>query len=127
MAHFAKVVSGRVRQVIVAEKDVINSGKFGDPSSWIQTSYNTFGGVHKDPETSLEDDGTPLRKNFASVGYIYDSELDAFYAPQPYKSWTLNKNTCLWEPPISYPDDNKIYKWDEDFFNWVEITPQENI
>lgn len=111
MAHFAKVEDGIVTQVIVADQDVIDSGLFGD--GWVQTSYNTHGGQH--PE------GRPLRKNFASIGYIYDTQRDAFIPPQEYASWTLNEDTCLWEPPVPYPADNKVYNWDEKTLSWVEI------
>lgn len=112
MAHFAKVEDGIVTQVIVAEQDVIDSGLFGD--GWVQTSYNTYGGQH--PE------GHPLRKNYAGVGYAYDAELDAFIPPQPFPSWTLNEDTCLWGAPSPYPDDGKLYGWDEDTLSWVERT-----
>lgn len=113
MAHFAKVENNIVTQVIVAEQDVIDSGLFGDPNSWVQTSYNTKGGQH--PE------GRPLRKNFAGVGYTYDATLDAFIPPKPFASWTLNEDTCLWEPPIKHPDDGKLYLWDEGQQNWTEV------
>ena len=112
MAHFAKVENGIVTQVIVAEQDVIDSGLFG--SGWIQTSYNTHGGQHPN--------GTPMRKNYAGVGFTYDSVRDAFIPPQPYASWTLNEETCLWDCPVAYPDDGKRYAWDENSLNWVEIT-----
>lgn len=110
MAHFAKVENGIVTQVIVAEQDVIDSGLFGD--GWVQTSYNTFGGRH--PE------GRPLRKNFAGIGYTYDAERDAFIPPQNYPSWTLNEDTCLWDAPAPYPEDKKLYSWDEETLSWVE-------
>lgn len=114
MSHFAKVENGIVVQVIVAEQDFINKGYLGDPSMWIQTSYNTFGGRH--PE------GRPLRKNYAGIGYVYDSERDAFYAPQPYASWVLNEDSCLWEPPVAAPTDGNSYTWNEETTSWVEIT-----
>lgn len=107
MAHFAKVKDGIVIKVIVAEQEFINNLVEVEAGEWIQTSYNTYGGVH-----SLG--GTPLRKNFAGIGYIYDHTKDAFYAPQPYASWTLNETTCLWEPPIVKPNGN--YKWDEELY-----------
>ena len=120
MAHFAKVENGIVTQVIVAEQDVIDSGLFGDSSSWIQTSYNTYGGVHFD-ENNNPDNGIPLRKNYAGIGYIYDSERDAFYAPQPYPSWILEESSCLWKAPVEKPNDGKSYMWDENSLSWVEI------
>ena len=119
MAHFAKVESGTVTQVIVAEQDYINT--FPDKDKWVQTSYNTRGGKHYDPNTGLEDSGTPLRKNYAAIGYTYDGSRDAFYAPQPYPSWNLNTTTCYWESPIAHPNDGKNYKWDETAQNWAEL------
>jgi hypothetical protein len=110
MAHFAKVEDGIVTQVIVAEQDVIDSGLFGD--GWVQTSYNTHGGQH--PE------GRPLRKNFAGIGFTYNAERDVFIPPQNYPSWSLNEDTCLWEPPVPYPSEGKLYKWDEETLAWVE-------
>jgi hypothetical protein len=112
MSHFAKVIDGIVTEVLVIEQDVIDTGMFGDPVLWVQTSYNTFGGQH--PE------GRPLRKNYAGVGYTYDAERDAFIPPQPFASWTLNEDTCLWDAPVAYPDDGKPYAWDEDTLSWVE-------
>lgn len=114
MSHFAKVENGIVTQVIVAEQDVIDSGLFGDPASWVQTSYNTRGGVHVNG-------GTPLRKNYAGVGYHYDSYRDAFIPQRPFKSWSLNEQTCLWEPPVPMPTDGKTYRWDEVTTSWMEV------
>jgi hypothetical protein len=111
MSHFAKVENGVVTHVIVAEQDVINSGAFGD--GWVQTSYNTLAGQH--PENR------PLRKNYAGVGYVYDNSRDAFYLPQPYPSWILNEDTCIWEAPVSLPDDGKEYQWNEETTSWVEL------
>lgn len=114
MSHFAKVIDGIITEVLVIEQDVIDTGLFGDPALWVQTSYNTYGGEH--PE------GRPLRKNYAGVGYTYDTERDAFIPPQPFASWTLNEGTCLWVAPTAYPDDGKSYLWDEAMLAWVEIT-----
>jgi hypothetical protein len=129
MAHFAEIdwMNNRVTRVIVAEQDFIDSGLVGDPSNWVQTSYNTHGGVHWDPETDepSADQSKALRKNYAGIGWIYDSDRDAFYEPQPYESWTLNEDTCLWEPPIAYPETG-AWLWDEDAYQadntagWVE-------
>ena len=113
MAHFAKVENGIVTEVLVIEQDVIDTGAFGDPALWVQTSYNTFGGQH--PE------GRPLRKNYAGIGFAYDTGRDAFIPPQPFASWTLNEDTCLWDAPSPYPDDGKQYRWDEDALAWVAI------
>ena len=111
MAHFAKINENNiVTQVIVAEQDFMDMIQ----GEWIQTSYNTYGGKHLLG-------GTPLRYNYAGIGYIYNREHDAFYAPQPYNSWILNKETFIWEPPIPYPTDGKMYYWDESIINWKEI------
>lgn len=114
MSHFAKVIDGIVTEVLVIEQDVIDTGLFGDPALFVQTSFNTHGGVH--PE------GRPLRKNYAGIGYVYDAERDAFIPPQPFPSWTLDEDTCLWNAPTAKPDDGKIYTWDEATLAWVEVT-----
>lgn len=111
MAHFAKVENGIVKQVIVAEQDVIDTGVFGH--GWVQTSYNTHGGVHSNG-------GTPLRKNYAGFGYSYDEQRDAFIPPKPYPSWLLNEDTCLWDAPKPMPVDEKRYSWDEATTSWVQ-------
>ena len=116
MAHYAKVESGVVTEVIVAEQEHIDTLS----GTWVQTSYNTRNGKHYDSSTGEEDSGTPLRKNFAGVGSIYDSTKNAFYKPQPYTSWTLNETTCLWEPPTAHPSDGKVYWWDESTTSWKE-------
>jgi hypothetical protein len=115
MGHFAKVVSGTVTQVIVAEPEFFDTFVDSSPGEWIQTSYNTYGGVHKLG-------GTPLRKNYAGMGYTYDKTKDAFIPPKPFPSWTLDEQTCLWNPPVAYPSDDKLYNWDEATQNWVEVT-----
>ena len=111
MSHFAKVVDGIVEQVIVAEPEFFETFVDSSPGQWIQTSYNTRGGEH-----ILG--GTPLRKNFAGIGFKYDSSRDAFIPPRPYDSWTLNETTCLWEAPVAYPDDGEKYKWNEENQTW---------
>ena len=114
MAHFAKVENGIVTQVIVIDQETLNTGHWGDPALWVQTSYNTSGGQH--PE------GRPLRKNYAGIGYTYDSGRDAFIPPKPYASWVLNEDTCLWSAPVAMPTDDKMYRWDEPTTAWVEVT-----
>ena len=114
MAHFAKVNQGIVEKVIVAEQDFIDNLIDNSPGEYIQTSYNTSGGVHLDG-------GTPLRKNYAQVGGTYDLERDAFIPPKPFASWTLNNTTCLWEPPVAMPDDDKQYTWNEIDQAWDEV------
>ena len=118
MAHYAKVKDGVVTQVIVAEAEFFDTFVDNEPGEWIQTSYNTRGGVHYDPETNEPDDGTPLRKNYAGIGFTYDPDRDAFIPPRPYASWTLNDSTCLWEAPVPYPTDGQNYIWNEDTTNW---------
>ncbi len=132
MAHYAEIDAlQRVIRVLVVddvdiqdkegiEIDSIGMKYLNDAfgGTWLRTSYNTYGGVH-----SL--DGTPFRKNYAGVGYTYDLTRDAFIAPQPYPSWTLNEDTCQWESPIAYPADgtiDKMYNWDEETTNWIEVT-----
>lgn len=118
MAHFAQIDSNNlVLQVIVAEQDFINSGAVGDPANWIQTSYNTYGGQHRLG-------GTPLRKNYAGIGYSYDSQRDAFIPPKPYASWILDEATCLWSAPTPMPTDNQTYRWNEDTVSWQVVEPQ---
>jgi hypothetical protein len=112
VSHFAKVCDGIVTQVIVAEQEFFNTFVDSSPGEWIQTSYNTHGGQH--PE------GRPLRKNYAGIGYSYDYVRDAFIPPKPYASWVLNEETCLWDEPIPYPTDGKVYRWDENAQQWVE-------
>lgn len=113
MSHFAKVEDGIVTEVLVIEQDVIDTGLFGDPALWVQTSYNTHGGQH--PE------GRPLRKNFAGIGYTYDADRDAFIPPQPFPSWTLNEDTCLWSAPVAFPAGGKPHTWDEAARAWVPV------
>lgn len=109
MAHFAKIESGIVTEVIVAEQEHIDTLS----GTWVQTSYNTNNGQHLNGET-------PLRKNFAGIGAIYDSARDAFYIPQIHASWILNETTCAWEAPVAHPDDGKAHEWDESITNWKE-------
>jgi hypothetical protein len=114
MAHFAKVQNGFVTQVIVAEPEFFETFVDTSPGEWIQTSYNTHGGVHTQG-------GTPLRKNYAGIGFTYNRDKDAFIPPKPYQSWVLNEETCLWNPPVPHPNDGKVYNWDEATTSWVEV------
>ena len=105
MSHFAEINSdGVVQRVIVAEQNFINSGAVGDSFNWVQTSYNNN-----------------FRKQYAGIGYTYDKVKDMFIAPQPYASWTLNDSND-WEAPTAYPEDGKMYEWDEDTTSWVEVS-----
>lgn len=121
MAHFAKVVDGVVSQVIVAEPEFFDTFVDSSPGTWIQTSYNTRGGVHYSPETGEPDGGIALRKNYAGIGHTYDATRDAFYAPQPYPSWTLNETSCIWEAPVAYPTDGEFYNWNEETQTWDAV------
>tara|TARA_R110000737_G_scaffold322060_1_gene334307 strand:+ start:89 stop:445 length:357 start_codon:yes stop_codon:yes gene_type:complete len=116
MTHFAQITDGTVIRVIVAEQQFIDS----QPGTWIQTSYNTRGGVHYAPNSSTADGGVALNKNYAGIGFTYVDGV-GFHAPQPYPSWSLNADTYVWEPPTAYPSDDKMYRWDEDTTSWVEI------
>jgi hypothetical protein len=115
MGHFAKVVDGKVTQVIVAEPDFFTTFVDSSPGTWLQTSYNTIGGKHTQG-------GTPLRGNYAGLGYTYDAQNDVFYAPQPFASWVLDQADWTWKAPVEIPTDGKQYKWDEPTTSWVEIT-----
>ena len=117
MAHFAKIENGVVAQVIVAEQDFIDTGAVGH--GWVQTSYNTRGGVH------YGQDGQPsgreqLRKNYAGVGFAYDEQRDAFIPPQPFPSWTLSEDTCLWSAPTPMPTEGGPFAWNESTLSWDE-------
>lgn len=113
MAHWAKVVDGKVTQVIVAEKEFFDTFVDSSPGQWLQTSYRTQGGQH--PE------GKPLRFNYAGLGYSYDAARDAFIAPQPFASWVLDEASCLWNAPVAMPTDGKQYLWDEATTSWKEL------
>ena len=114
MSHFAKVLDGKVVQVIVAEQEFFDTFVDSSPGAWIQTSYNTRG--NQPPE------GRPLRGNYAGIGYTYDSVNDVFYEPKPFASWVLNESTWLWEAPIPMPTDDKQYTWNEATTSWVVVT-----
>ena len=119
MAHYAFINENYIVTEVIVGKDESNfdwERHYGDIRGQLckRTSYNTIGGVHTTG-------GTPYRKNYAGIGYIYDPTLDAFYPPKPYSSWVLNETTCLWESPVAYPDDGKMYSWDEETTSWVLI------
>ncbi|SVA11913.1 uncharacterized protein METZ01_LOCUS64767 [marine metagenome] len=121
MSHFAKIDENNVVvQVLVVEQDFINTGRLGDPADWIQTSYNTYHGEHVLG-------GTPLRQNYAGVGYTYDAERDAFLPPKPFASWLLDESIHDWMPPMARPDDGKIYHWNEEIENWSETNEDSGI
>jgi hypothetical protein len=126
MASFAKIgLNNKVIEVLSVVNEVLHDSngieredigidfltKLTGYPLWVQTSYNTFGGVHNNG-------GTPLRKNHAGIGYTYDEDRDAFIPKKPYNSWILNESTCLWESPIPYPQDNNKYNWNEQNQSW---------
>jgi hypothetical protein len=121
MAHFAKVLNNLVTQVIVAEPEFFETFVDTVPGKWIQTSYNTYGGIHYDPMTreASVDQSKALRKNYATIGGSYNEQLDAFIPPKPYASWTLDEDTCLWNAPSARPEG--FYTWNEDILNWEEL------
>lgn len=121
MSHFAKVENGTVTRVIVAEPEFFETFVDNSPGEWIQTSYNTRGGVHYSPETNEPDGGVALRKNYAGVGYTYDKTNDAFIPPKPYNSWILNTESFLWDPPTPMPTDGQQYSWNEETQSWDVI------
>lgn len=115
MAHFAQLDANNIVTAVVCgiielgDDEQAHIDQWG--GVWKRTSYNTRGGVHLLG-------GTPFRKNYAGEGYRYDADLDAFIAPQPFPSWVMNKDICIWLPPIPYPDDGKYYIWDEETVSW---------
>ena len=121
MAHFAKLGVGNIIEKVEAVSNDIATTEqagvdflnnlYGSRDAWKQTSYNTVGGQHLL-------DGTPFRKNFAGIGFQYDQTRDAFIAPKPFNSWTLNETTCLWEAPTAYPTDGEDYNWNEETTTW---------
>ena len=122
MAHFAEVDENNIvlRVLVVDDLHESNGQEFlattlGLGGTWIKTSYNTSGGVHANG-------GTPLRKNYAGIGYTYDSGRDAFIAPKPFASWLLNETSCLWEAPVAYPTDGARYTWNEETTSWDLVT-----
>jgi hypothetical protein len=124
MSLFAEVQNGIVQQVIVADQEFIAS--LSNPEEWIQTSYNTRGGIHYAPNSNIPDGGVALRANYAGIGYTYDAINNVFYAPQPYPSWSISSPTWLWEPPIPYPTDENKYYWDENIQNWALFNNEQN-
>jgi hypothetical protein len=123
MAHYAKVQNELVTQVIVAEAEFFKTFIDSSPGEWIQTSYNTRGGIHYKPDSNdpSDDQSKALRKNYAGIGYTYNAQLDAFIPPKPFASWVLDEDTCLWNAPVARPTDDKRYRWNEDTLSWIEI------
>lgn len=126
MGHYAKVVDGKVTQVIVAKEDFFQTFVDSSPGQWIKTSYNTRGGIHYEPnsDTPSPDQSKSLRKNFAGIGYSYDVTLDAFIPPKPYPSWILDEDTGLWDAPVPMPTEGGPYQWDEATQSWVQLVTE---
>ena len=138
MAHYAKIgINSKVLSVeVVADADTYNADNQEDESVgiqfltrihgwplWKKCSYNTKGGKHYDADgNESADQSKAFRKNYPGIGHTWDEDRDAFYAPKPYDSWTLNETTCLWQAPVAMPDDGQDYRWDEATTNWVVIT-----
>ena len=127
MAYFAKLGTGNIVETIISINNSVitdNNGieqeqlgvdfinnLYGTNDIWKQTSYNTIGGINKL-------NGTPFRKNYAGIGFTYDSQRDAFIPPKPFNSWILNETTCLWNAPVARPNDGNMYSWNEEILNW---------
>jgi hypothetical protein len=128
MAHFAQINDQYiVQQVLVITQDEINTGIWGDPTSWIQTSYNTRGGVYYTPDTDIpdSDQSKAFRKNYAGIGFTWSPNGpsgEGFIPPSPYPSWVMNTTSYLWEAPIPMPNSPPFYQWDEATVSWIEVS-----
>jgi hypothetical protein len=128
MAHWAELDSNNeVIRVLVGD----NNDPAGDEGyqwlidnlggTWVKTSYNSVAGKRRNPETGEITEDPGFRKNYAGIGFTYNETLDAFIPPKPFNSWLLNEDTCLWDAPVAYPTDGKLYAWNEEALNWVEV------
>lgn len=124
MGYYAKVLNGRVIDVIAADASYFDTFVDSTPGTWLQTSYNTRGNVHYAPNSDTPDGGVALRGNYAGIGMIYNVDYDVFYTDSPYPSWILNHDTWLWQAPVPMPQDGQLYRWDEDTLSWVVVPPQ---
>ena len=134
MAHYAQLDSDNIVTFVFVGRDDVVEGiddweTYYAPEGYTvkQTSYNTRGGVHYNPETGepSEDQSKALRFNYAGIGFTYDEERDAFIPPKPFESWVLDEGTCLWEAPVAYPEDGNAYTWDEESGAWVVVPEAE--
>jgi hypothetical protein len=127
MSHFAKLDENNIVTFVIKARQESDGmeDEFTQSTGqvWKQTSYNTRGGVHYNPETGepSADQSKALRYNYAGIGFTYDPERDAFIPPKAFDSWVLDEATCLWVPPIEYPADGGEYTWDESLGDWVEV------
>jgi len=125
MSHFAKLDDNNIVTFVTVgrQEDDGKEQELCDRTGDVyrQTSYNTRGGVHYNPETGepSEDQSKALRKNYAGIGFTFDEQRDAFIPPQPFPSWVLNEDTCLWDAPVPYPSDGELYSWDEAAGEWI--------
>ena len=120
MGHFAKVVDGKVVQVIVAEKEFFDTFVDSSPGQWLRNSYNMRGGIHYEPnsDTPKADQSQALRKNYAGIGFTYDPVRDAFIPPKPFESWILDEDKCEWIPPVPRPEGIDPWLWNEEAGAW---------
>lgn len=128
MAHYAVLDSNNiVTQVFVGKNENEGNMNWEEYYGAVRTSYNTRGGVHYDPETNSPsaDQSKALRKNYAGIGFTYDSDRDAFIPPKPFDSWVLNEETCLWDSPVPYPEDGNMYTWNEETGGWDQVILEE--
>lgn len=120
MSHYAKILDGKVLQVIVADAEFFEEFIDSSPGTWLQTSYNTRGGIHYGKD-GKPDGGIALRGNYAGIGFIYDSENDVFYPPKPFPSWLISAPDWTWRAPVPMPETGGPYEWDEESQSWLAI------
>jgi hypothetical protein len=126
MSHYAQLDENNMIVFVIAAKSDHKEDEFTESTGnvWKQTSYNTYGGVHYTDGVPSDDQSKALRFNYAGIGYSYDADRDAFIPPQPYASWVLDEDTCLWVAPIAYPAEG-MHTWDEEAGDWVEVPEAE--
>ena len=120
MSHYAQLDENNMIVFVIAAKSDHKEDEFTESTGnvWKQTSYNTSGGVHYTDGVPSDDQTKAFRFNYAGIGFTYDKNRDAFIPPKPFESWILDEDTCLWQPPLPYPEDGGNYRWDEDLFSW---------
>ena len=125
MSHYAQLDENNMIVFVIAAKSDHKEDEFTESTGnvWKQTSYNTYGGVHYTDGEPSADQSKALRFNYAGIGFTYDENRDAFIPPQPYASWVLDEDTCLWVAPIAYPAEG-VHVWDEQAGDWVEVTDE---
>ena len=125
MSHYAQLDENNVVVFVIHAKSNDKEDEFTESTGDVyrQTSYNTRGGVHYTDGEPSADQSKAFRGTYAGIGFYYDKDLDIFYPPQPYASWTLNAQTASWEPPVEYPEDGNQYVWDEETTSWELVEP----